>query len=139
LVATMKDKVRVVQPHDILSVVAGLVPKSRGTALASFNGCTLGVAKFASHPLWERHPASDELLQVFDGELDLTVLTDSGAVEMTLRPGSVFVVPRGMWHSPRPRGSVSMMFMSNDKGSEVSNRKDPRPDRPAKRKSRAPR
>jgi mannose-6-phosphate isomerase-like protein (cupin superfamily) len=94
--------------------------------LGSFNGCTLGVAKFASHPLWERHPASDELLQVFEGELDLTVLTDNGPVEITLRPGSVFVVPCGLWHSPRPKGSVSMMFMSNDEGSEISNRKDPR-------------
>src|SRR6478752_1762079 len=132
----MTGKARVVQAYNIPTLVAGLSPKGRGTALGLFNGCTLGVAKFESHPLWERHPASDELLQVFDGELDLTVLTDTGAVELTLRPGSVFVVPRGLWHSPRPRGSVSMMFMSNDRGSEVSNRKDPRQDRPSKRKSR---
>jgi len=133
---TMTNRARDVTAHDILSLAAALPARGRGTALASFNDCTLGIAKFASHPLWERHPASDELLQVFDGELDLTVLTDTGSVELTLRPGSVFVVPRGLWHSPRPRGSVSMMFMSNDKGSEVSNRKDPRPDRPSKRKSR---
>ncbi len=132
----MAVKANVVHAHDIRSLVAGLPPKGRGTVLASFNGCTLGIAKFASHPLRERHPASDELLQVFDGELDLTVLTDTGPVEVTLRPGFIFVVPRGLWHSPRPRGSVSMMFMSNDKGSEVSNRKDPRLAQPSKRKTR---
>lgn len=115
-----------IEPHNIKTIAAGLPPRGRGKVLTSFNGCTLGVAKFAKHPLWERHPASDELLQVFDGELDLTVLTDDGPLEMTLRPGSVFVVPRGLWHSPRPRGSVSMLFMSDDRGSEVSNKKDPR-------------
>ena len=113
-------------PHEIKTIAAGLPPRGRGKTLSSFNGCTLGVAKFATHPLWERHPASDELLQVFEGELDLTVLTDDGPLEMTLRPGSVFVVPRGLWHSPRPRGSVSMLFMSDDSGSEMSNKKDPR-------------
>lgn len=113
-------------PFDIEALVAGLPVRGRGKVLASFNGCKIGIAKFASHPLWERHPNSDELLQVFEGELDLTILTATGPIEMTLRPGSVFVVPRGIWHSPRPRGTVSMLFISNDEGSEVSNRKDPR-------------
>lgn len=112
--------------YDIKAIAANLPSRGRGRGLASFNGCTLGVARFSSHPLWERHPASDELLQVFEGKLDLTVLTDSGPMEVTLRPGSVFVVPRGLWHSPRPRGPVSLLFMSDDNGSEVSNKKDPR-------------
>ena len=112
--------------YDIKTIVADLPSRGRGRVLSSFNGCTFGVAKFSSHPLWERHPASDELLQVFEGALDLTVLADSGPIEVTLRPGSVFVVPRGLWHSPRPRGSVCMLFMSDDNGSEISNKKDPR-------------
>jgi mannose-6-phosphate isomerase-like protein (cupin superfamily) len=68
----------------------------------------------------------DELLQVFEGELDITVLTGRGPIEATLRPGSVFVVPRGLWHSPRPRGTVTMMFVSDVEGIQVSNKKDPR-------------
>ena len=128
----MTSNSKTVRAHDIASLVAGLPARGRGKTLGSFNGCTIGVAKFASHPLWERHPKSDELLQVFEGELDLTVLTDDGPVEMTLRPGSVFVVPRGLWHSPRPRGTVSMLFMSRDEGSEVSNKTDPRKANPTK-------
>jgi mannose-6-phosphate isomerase-like protein (cupin superfamily) len=122
----MKSKSKDIMAHDIKKIVADLPTRGRGKVLSSFNGCTLGVAKFATHPLWERHPASDELLQVFEGELDLTVLADSGPVEVTLRPGSVFVVPRGLWHSPRPKGQVSMLFMSDDRDSEVSNKRDPR-------------
>jgi|KBSMisStandDraft_5_1062788.scaffolds.fasta_scaffold1343364_1 mannose-6-phosphate isomerase-like protein (cupin superfamily) len=122
----MAEKNLVIASHDIRAIAGGLSPKGRGKTLSTFNNCKLGVARFSSHPLWERHPASDELLQVFEGELDLTVLSPAGPIEMTLRPGSVFVVPKGLWHSPRPRGMVSLLFMSNDAGSEISNKKDPR-------------
>ncbi len=112
--------------HDVLRVGSGLRPNSRGQALASFNGCTVGVSRFSTHPLWERHPAGDEFLQVFEGELDLTVLTADGPVESTLRPGDVFVVPKGLWHSPRPRGMVTLLFTGRAAGTEVSNAQDPR-------------
>lgn len=115
-----------IKAHDIQASAVALPKKGRGKKLTSFNGCTVGVARFSTHPLWECHPAGDELLQVFEGELDITVLTGRGPIEATLRPGSVFVVPQGLWHSPRPRGTVTMMFVSNAKGTQVSNEKDPR-------------
>lgn len=111
--------------HDIQAIASGLSTRGRGKTLASFNNCSVGVARFSTHPLWERHPAGDELLQVFEGELDLTLLTEDGRVEATLRPGSVFIVPRGLWHSPRPRGTVTMLFVSDTEGTEVSDKKDP--------------
>jgi mannose-6-phosphate isomerase-like protein (cupin superfamily) len=112
--------------HDILGARSGLRPNSRGQALGSFNGCTVGVSRFSTHPLWERHPAGDELLQVFEGELDITVLTPEGPVESTLRPGAVFVVPKGLWHSPRPRGMVTLLYVGKTKGTQISNDQDPR-------------
>lgn len=121
--------------HDILATAAKARSNRSGKSLGSFDGCALGVARFSEHPLWERHPAGDEMLQVIEGELDLTVLTGTGPVEMTLRPGSVFVVPRGLWHSPRPRGLVTLMHLSNAEGSEVSNKKDPRA---SKKRTRRP-
>jgi mannose-6-phosphate isomerase-like protein (cupin superfamily) len=112
--------------HDIQAIARRLSKRGRGKTLASFNTCSVGVARFSAHPLWERHPAGDELLQVFEGELDLTLLAEDGPVETTLRPGSVLVVPRGLWHSPRPRGTVTMLFVSETEGTEVSDKKDPR-------------
>jgi mannose-6-phosphate isomerase-like protein (cupin superfamily) len=119
-------KTAMISAHDIQAIAGGLSKAGRGKTLASFNNCTVGVARFSAHPSWERHPAGDELLQVFEGELDLTLLTEDGPMETTLRPGSVFVVPRGLWHSPRPRGFVTMLFVSDPEGTEVSNKKDPR-------------
>ena len=69
------------------------------------------------------------LLQVFEGELDLTVLAAEGAVETTLKPGAIFVVPKGVWHSPRPRGTVTLLFVSDTRGTKISNREDPRTDK----------
>jgi SAM-dependent methyltransferase len=37
--------------HDILQAGSSLRPNSRGQALASFNGCTVGVSRFSTHPL----------------------------------------------------------------------------------------
>jgi len=112
--------------HDIKAIASKLSRQGRGQSFASLNSLSVGVARFSAHPLWERHPDADELLQVFEGELDLTILAEEGPVETALRPGSIIIVPRGLWHSLRPRGTVTMLFVNDPSGTEVSNKKDPR-------------
>lgn len=73
-------------------------PTAGGRRWHPSNGYTVGVSRFSTHPLWERHPAGDEFLQVFEGELDITLLTPEGPVESTLRRGVISVVPKGLWH-----------------------------------------
>jgi mannose-6-phosphate isomerase-like protein (cupin superfamily) len=115
--------------HDILEAGSGLRPNSRGQALASFNGCTVGVSRFSAHPLWERHPAGDELLQVSEGGARHHGADSRGACRIQLRPGAVFVLPKGLWHSPRPRGMVTLLYVGKTKGTEISNDGDPRESR----------
>ena len=107
-----------VKVHDLHSAVSGLSGR-QVQDFGSLNQCTVGVARFSRHPRWERHPAGDELLHVIDGRLDLTVLTHSGPVDATLDSGSVFLVPRGLWHSPRPRGTVTLLFATPREGTEA--------------------
>jgi hypothetical protein len=90
--------------HDILEAGSGLRPNSRGQALASFNGCTVGVSRFSAHPLWERHPAGDELLQVSEGELDITVLTPEGPVESNCGQAPSLSFPRDSGTRPGHAG-----------------------------------
>jgi mannose-6-phosphate isomerase-like protein (cupin superfamily) len=94
--------------------------------LGSLNECTLGVIRFSGETPWERHPGGDELLHVLEGEVDLTVLTDSGPVDATIGQGSIFVVPRGLWHRQRPRPSVTLLFATPVEGGEHSWAEDPR-------------
>jgi quercetin dioxygenase-like cupin family protein len=123
--------------HDIAATLADL-PELKVTAstteadamaavriVTSFNQCMVGTVRFSGLTPWERHP-DDELLHVLQGEVEVTVLTESGAIHRTLRAGSVFVVPRGLWHRQHPRPSVTLMFVTSQTGNEASRADDPR-------------
>src|SRR6266404_1820702 len=94
--------------------------------IASLDQCTLGVMRYSGLTPWERHPDGDELLHPLEGEVDVTLLTDSGPTHVTVRAGSVFVCPRGLWHRQLPRPAVTMFFGTPTENEEVSWAEDPR-------------
>jgi quercetin dioxygenase-like cupin family protein len=93
--------------------------------LASFNKGGVFVGRYSGQPPWERHPKADELLHVLDGEVDVTVLTDDGPVHVTVGAGSIFVVPRGLWHRPVAQAAATLLS-ATPKPTEVSFAEDPR-------------
>ncbi|HEU4389452.1 MAG TPA: cupin domain-containing protein [Blastocatellia bacterium] len=93
--------------------------------LGMLNQCTLAVGRFTGLTPWERHPNGDELLHVLDGEVDVTVLTDAGPVVTTVRGGSIFVCPRGLWHRQFSRHGVTTLY-ATPMPSEISFADDPR-------------
>lgn len=112
------------ESFDLESEIERLGPPGR-RSLTTMDGCHLGIARFSSHPRWERHQEGDELLHVLAGRMELTVLTADGPVESTLVSGSVAVVPRGCWHSPRPVGEVTLLYVSPTSGNEVCDDLEP--------------
>lgn len=113
--------------HDLSAVLATIgadeVNLSRGDPSRVFDRLdhhSVGAVRFDGQPPWERHPQGDELLHVLDGEMDLCVLAPEGRAEFVLRAGSVFIVPRGLWHRSSPRGAVSMLFVTPAEGGEAS-------------------
>ena len=78
--------------------------------LAPFNQCMLGVVRFCGRTPWERHPDGDELLHVLEGAVEVTVLADSGPSDTTVAAGSIFVVPRGLWHRQTAASPVTLLF-----------------------------
>ena len=118
--------------HDLGAVLATIGPDelnlSRGDPSRVFDRLDrylVGAVRFSGQPPWERHPAGDELLHVLEGELDLCVLAEQGRTELNLSAGSVFIVPRGLWHRSSPRGVVSMFFVTPAEGGEESWADDP--------------
>src|SRR5438046_1853560 len=111
--------------HDVRAALADL-PAMTMRFLASLNRCTIGVSRFSEGSQWERHPAGDELLHTLEGEVDVTVLTDGGPAHVTVRAGSVFVCPRGLWHRQLARPAVTMFFGMPEKTTEISWAEDPR-------------
>lgn len=95
-------------------------------ALQPFNECLLGLVRFAGRTPWERHPAGDELLHVLAGRVEVTVLGEGPAQRAVLTPGSVYVVPRGLWHRQHAAQEVALLFATPIADGEVSWADDPR-------------
>jgi mannose-6-phosphate isomerase-like protein (cupin superfamily) len=127
-----------IEVHDVPAALRGLavLAVTRDTTeedamatmrpLAAFNETLLGLTRFSGLTPWECHPGGDELLYLVDGLVDVTVLTDAGPVERTLRPGSVCVVPRGLWHRQHAREPASLLFATAADTTGVSWADDPR-------------
>jgi mannose-6-phosphate isomerase-like protein (cupin superfamily) len=121
------------KPHDVHAVLATISLEEMTLAhgdpsriFAELNESVVGAVRFSERSPWERHPSGDELLYVIDGELELSILAPEGRVEVTLQAGSVFIVPQGLWHRSRPRGAVSMLFVTPTRDGEDSWAEDPR-------------
>jgi mannose-6-phosphate isomerase-like protein (cupin superfamily) len=71
------------------------------------NGSLLKVAKGVRSTNWHSHDDQDEVFFVTSGEL--VVQLRSG--DVTLRPGEMLVVPRGVEHCPKAHGVVHLLLV----------------------------
>ncbi len=94
--------------------------------LSTFNQCQLGVVRYDGEVPWERHPDGDELLYVLEGTIAVTILTATDSCETLMSAGSLLVVPRGLWHRPRPQAMATLLFATPTQGNEHSFAADPR-------------
>ncbi|WUH98859.1 cupin domain-containing protein [Spirillospora sp. NBC_00431] len=91
------------QPHDavtgkvsISAAVAALPGPWQPSDLAVVNNAIVRVARLAGEFPWHHHE-EDELFLCWDGELRLEM---EDREPVTLRPGELFVVPKGVRHRP---------------------------------------
>jgi mannose-6-phosphate isomerase-like protein (cupin superfamily) len=75
--------------------------------VARMNDYEVKVVKLEGEFTWHTHEDTDELFLVLDGELRIQ-LRDG---DVTLGPGELYVVPRGVEHCPRADGEVSALLI----------------------------
>jgi mannose-6-phosphate isomerase-like protein (cupin superfamily) len=75
--------------------------------LVSVNDYDVKVVKALGEFTWHSHPETDELFMVVSGQLVIQ-LRDG---DVSLGPGDVYVVPRGVEHCPRADGEVSTILI----------------------------
>ena len=75
--------------------------------LVSVNDYDVKVVKVQGEFTWHSHPDTDELFMVVSGQLVIQ-LRDG---DVSLGPGDVYVVPRGVEHCPRADGEVSALLI----------------------------
>jgi quercetin dioxygenase-like cupin family protein len=86
------------QPLSLAAACASLTELWSPRVLAQVNDQYLKVARVQGEFPWHTHDAEDELFLVLKGALKIGRASDDGG-SITLRPGEVFVVPKGMRHS----------------------------------------
>jgi mannose-6-phosphate isomerase-like protein (cupin superfamily) len=75
--------------------------------VAELNDYQFKVVRITGDFVWHDHPETDEAFIVLDGELRID-FRDRSAV---LRPGEMFVVPKGTEHKPFAEKEVKMLLI----------------------------
>jgi mannose-6-phosphate isomerase-like protein (cupin superfamily) len=75
--------------------------------VAQFNGADVMVAKVKGEFIWHKHDDTDDFFHVLKGSLDIQ-LRDR---VVTLGPGEMFVVPKGVEHCPRAKEEVHLLLI----------------------------
>ena len=75
--------------------------------VAKINDYEVKVVRVEGEFVWHQHDDTDELFLVLDGVLTIA-LRDRDVV---LRPGELFVVPRGVEHCPRADSEVRAVLL----------------------------
>ncbi|MEM9372969.1 MAG: cupin domain-containing protein [Planctomycetota bacterium] len=80
--------------------------------IAELNGQLVKLAKLEGAFTWHDHAGEDELFFVISGRLRMQIRTSDGNVEeIEIRPGELYVVPRGVEHNPiADPGTAVMLF-----------------------------
>lgn len=75
--------------------------------VARLNDYEIKLVKVKGEFVWHTHEETDELFLVVEGTL--TIQLRDG--DVTLRPGQLYVVPRGVEHCPVAEGEVAAMLI----------------------------
>jgi mannose-6-phosphate isomerase-like protein (cupin superfamily) len=99
-----------------------LSPVNLNQALATFtdiysprivgrvNDYDIRIAHTRGEHVWHVHDHTDEFFLVLDGRFDIALRDAGGERTVSLGPGEIFVVPRGIEHKPSSPGGAILMF-----------------------------
>ena len=75
--------------------------------VAQFNDCDVMVVKVQGEFVWHKHDDTDDFFLVLKGVLELQLRDRT----VTLGPGQMYVVPKGVEHRPVAREEVHLLLM----------------------------
>jgi mannose-6-phosphate isomerase-like protein (cupin superfamily) len=75
--------------------------------VTQFNDCDVMVAKLKGEFIWHKHDDTDDFFFVLKGQLDIELRDKT----VSLGPGQIFVVPRGVEHRPVAREEVHILLI----------------------------
>ncbi|MBK7367465.1 MAG: cupin domain-containing protein [Candidatus Eisenbacteria bacterium] len=94
------------QKTSVAAEFAAVTEHWRPRVVARLNGQEVKVAKFRGPFVWHRHDDADEMFLVWRGTFDMEFRDRT----VTLSPGDLIVVPRGVEHRPNAAEEVEVML-----------------------------
>jgi len=94
-------------PVSLAEKLAGFSERWQPRTLAEFNRHDIMVVKAQGEFVWHKHDDTDDLFLVLRGRLVIQ-LRDG---DVTLGPGELFVVPKGVEHRPVAEEEVHMLLI----------------------------
>ena len=95
------------KPISLAEKLAGFTEHWQPRTVAEFNGHDVMVVKAKGEFVWHKHDETDDLFLVLRGEL--TIELRDGSV--TLRPGQLYIVPKGVEHRPVAKEEVHVLLI----------------------------
>lgn len=75
--------------------------------IATYNDNEVFLAKFKGEFPWHSHTDTDDLFLVISGEIEIRMRNKT----VTLAPGEMFVVPKGVEHSPYAKEEAQVLLI----------------------------
>jgi len=75
--------------------------------IAQFNDCDVMVVKAKGEFVWHKHEETDDFFLVLKGTLDIQLRDRT----LTLGPGQMYVVPKGVEHRPVAKEEVHLLLI----------------------------
>ncbi|MCA1399577.1 cupin domain-containing protein [Bradyrhizobium sp. BRP56] len=75
--------------------------------VAQFNACDVMVVKVQGEFVWHKHDDTDDFFLVLKGILDIELRDRT----VTLKPGQMYIVPKGVEHRPVAREEVHLLLI----------------------------
>jgi mannose-6-phosphate isomerase-like protein (cupin superfamily) len=97
----MNDKVNLAEK--LMGFTDHFAPRT----VAEYNGHDVMVAKLLGPFIWHKHDDTDDFFLVLKGTLEIELRDRT----VTLGPGEMFVVPKGVEHRPMARDEVHILLI----------------------------
>src|SRR3954465_5758332 len=103
------DQIR--EPVNVSPALASFDEVYSPRIVARMNDYDVRIAHARGDHVWHVHDDTDEFFLALEGQFDIALRDAHGAERtVSLRPGEIFVVPRGTEHKPSSPGGAILMF-----------------------------
>lgn len=98
------------EPVSLSNVLASFTEVYSPRIVGRVNDYDVKITHARGDYVWHVHEDTDEFFLVLDGTFDVSVREADGERTVSLGPGEIFVVPRGVEHKPSSPGGSILMF-----------------------------